>query len=61
MSGVVLDGVTLEENDVVLLKDQSTGSENGLWLVTNNEWTRNEDLIEGSNAAGIAVLLTKFY
>jgi hypothetical protein len=57
--GAALDGVTLAENDVVLLKDQTTGSENGFWLVTNNAWTRNENLIAGSNAAGIAVFVNE--
>ena len=56
---VVVDGITLIENDTVLLKNQSTGSENGIWLVTNNAWTRNENLIAGSNAAGIAVFVNE--
>jgi hypothetical protein len=32
-NGQVIDGVTLATGDRVLLKDQTTGSENGLWLV----------------------------
>src|SRR6267378_1962316 len=32
-NGSVIDGVTLATNDRILLKDQSTGSENGLYTV----------------------------
>jgi hypothetical protein len=54
-----IDGVALVKNDTVLLKDQSTGSENGIWLVNDGAWTRNENLIAGSNAAGVAVFVNE--
>lgn len=44
-----LDGVTLAANDRVLLKDQSTGAQNGIWIVTtvgtgaNGVWDRATD------------------
>jgi hypothetical protein len=44
-----LDGVTLAASDRLLLKDQSTGSQNGLYVVTtlgtgaNGTWTRATD------------------
>lgn len=44
-----LDGVTLAANDRVLLKDQSTGAQNGIWVVTtlgtgsNGVWDRATD------------------
>jgi hypothetical protein len=45
----VLDGVSLAANDRVLVKDQSTGSQNGLYFVAtlgtgvNGTWTRTTD------------------
>jgi hypothetical protein len=56
---LVVDGVTLVAGDTVLLKNQITGSENGIYLVNSTMWTRNENLIEGSNAAGVAVFVNE--
>lgn len=44
-----LDGVSLAANDRILLKDQSTGAQNGIWVVTtlgsgaNGVWDRATD------------------
>lgn len=44
-----LDGVTLAANDRILVKDQTTGSQNGIYVVTtlgtgaNGTWTRATD------------------
>lgn len=44
-----IDGVTLAANDRVLLKDQSTGAQNGIWVVSalgsgsNGVWDRATD------------------
>jgi hypothetical protein len=44
-----LDGVSLAANDRILLKDQSTGAQNGIWVVTtlgtgsNGVWDRASD------------------
>jgi phage-related tail fiber protein len=39
-----IDGVTLSNGDRVLVKDQSTGSENGLYVVnTSGSWSRSTD------------------
>jgi hypothetical protein len=44
-----LDGVTLAANDRILLKNQSTGAQNGIWVVTtlgtgaNGVWDRATD------------------
>lgn len=44
-----LDGLTLAANDRILLKDQSTGAQNGIWVVTtlgtgaNGVWDRATD------------------
>lgn len=46
-----IDGVgkTLADGDRILLKNQSTGSENGIHIVdlTNNSWTRTDDAVPG--------------
>lgn len=44
MSGVqTIDGVTLALGDRVLLKDQSTASQNGIWKVKAGTWLRPTD------------------
>ncbi len=48
-----VDGVSLAANDRVLVKDQSTSSQNGLYkVVDGGSWTRTDDLAAGSDAAG---------
>tara|TARA_R100000664_G_scaffold1310_1_gene3379 strand:- start:4573 stop:5727 length:1155 start_codon:yes stop_codon:yes gene_type:complete len=48
-----VDGVSLTANDRVLVKDQSTASENGLYkVVDGGSWTRTDDLATGADAAG---------
>ena len=39
----IIDGVTLATNDRILLKDQTTGSENGIYIVTAGTPTRATD------------------
>ena len=50
-NGDTLDGVTLANNDRVLVKDQSTASENGIYIVSASP-ARASDLAAGSDAAG---------
>jgi hypothetical protein len=50
-----LDGVTLVVGDRVLIKDQTAGVENGIYLVTAGTWTRTVDTPVGAEAAGFAV------
>lgn len=38
-----IDGVTLAENDRVLVKNQSTGSQNGIYGASSGNWTRTRD------------------
>ena len=52
-----VDGVTLVVGDKVLVKDQSTASENGLYIVQAEAWYRSEDLVTGTPAAGTAVFV----
>ena len=51
-NGDTLDGVTLATNDRVLVKDQSTSSENGIYVVGSSP-ARADDLAAGSDAAGM--------
>lgn len=50
-----VDGVSLIANDEALVKNQTTGSQNGLYVVAAGAWTRRADLATGVNASGIAV------
>jgi len=38
-----VDGVALTAGDRVLVKNQTTGSENGIWVVDASTWSRSED------------------
>ena len=51
-NGDTLDGVTLSTNDRVLVKDQSTASENGIYVVGSSP-ARADDLAAGADAAGM--------
>jgi len=51
-NGDTLDGVTLSTNDRVLVKDQSTASENGIYIVGTSP-ARADDLAAGDDAAGM--------
>ncbi len=50
-SGDQIDGVSLSDGDRVLVKDQSTSSQNGIYIVGSSP-TRSADLANGANAAG---------
>jgi len=51
-SGDSIDGVTLADNDRVLVKDQSTPSQNGIYIVGSSP-ARSSDLAAGADAAGM--------
>ena len=51
-NGDTLDGVTLADNDRVLVKDQSTASQNGIYIVGSSP-SRAVDLAAGADAAGV--------
>ena len=50
-NGDTLDGVTLSTNDRVLVKNQSTASQNGIYIVGASP-ARADDLATGADAAG---------
>jgi hypothetical protein len=47
-----IDGVSVSANDRVLVKDQSTASENGIYICAAGSWSRSSDMAAGSDAAG---------
>ena len=51
-SGDSIDGVTLADNDRVLVKDQNTSSQNGIYVVGSSP-SRAADLAAGADAAGM--------
>ena len=51
-NGDTIDGVTLSTNDRVLVKNQSTASQNGIYVVGSSP-ARADDLAAGSDAAGM--------
>ena len=48
-----IDGVAVSADERVLVKDQSTASQNGLYLCKASAWERTTDLATGANAAGM--------
>lgn len=61
LSGLLtIDGITLVANDRVLVKDQSTGSANGIYLAASGAWTRALDADSNPEVtAGMAVMVTE--
>ena len=57
-NGDTLDGVSLSTNDRVLVKDQSTASQNGIYVVGSSP-ARAADLATGANAAGFFTFVEK--
>ena len=57
-NGDTLDGISLSTNDRVLVKDQSTASQNGIYVVGSSP-ARAADLATGANAAGFFTFVEK--
>lgn len=51
-TAITLDGVSLSADDRVLVKNQTTASENGIYIVKSGSWERSDDMDTGANAAG---------
>ncbi len=47
-----IDGVSVSAGDRILAKDQTTASENGIYICSADAWTRSTDMAVGSDAAG---------
>lgn len=57
-NGQTIDGVTLATNDRILIKNQASGTENGLYIVqATGAPVRADDLAAGDGAAGTAVFV----
>ena len=48
-----IDGVAVSADERVLVKSQSTASQNGLYLCKASTWVRTDDLAVGADAAGM--------
>ena len=57
-NGDTLDGVSLSTNDRVLVKDQSSASENGIYIFGSSP-ARADDLAAGADAAGMFTFVEK--
>lgn len=58
-AGQVIDGVTLALNDRILVKNQASAIENGIYIVTAGAPTRATDLAAGSGAANASVFVAE--
>jgi len=52
-----IDGVSVSADERVLVKDQDTATENGLYLCKASSWTRTDDLAAGSDASSVFVFV----
>lgn len=60
LSGVqTVDGVSLVAGDRVLVKNQTAGSANGIYVVAAGAWVRATDMDVGSEALGAAVFVSE--
>lgn len=56
LSGIqTVDGILLSIGDRILVKDQASGIENGIYVVATGSWTRANDMATGSNASSSAM------
>ncbi len=58
---IAMDGITIDDGDRLLLKDQTVPAENGVWLgSTTGEWSRATDFDEeADNIAGATIRVTE--
>ena len=61
LSGLLtIDGITVVAGDRVLVKDQTTGSANGIYVAASGAWARATDADENAEVtAGLAVMVTE--
>ena len=52
-----IDGVAVSADERVLVKDQSTASQNGLYLCKASAWARTDDLAAGDDASSVFVFV----
>lgn len=56
---LTVDGVTLVAGDRVLVKDQTTASQNGIYVVASGAWTRAADMNDAAEFDGSAVFVAE--
>ena len=54
-----IDGVSVIAGDRVLVKDQSTGSANGIYVAASGSWTRATDFDAANEVLGAAVFVSE--
>ena len=54
-----IDGKAISANERVLVKNQNTATENGLYLCKASTWVRTDDLAAGSDASSVFVFVDK--
>lgn len=60
LSGVqVIDGVSVVDGDRVLVKAQTTGAQNGLYVAAAGSWTRATDFDAGAELIGAGVFISE--
>lgn len=52
-----IDGVSVVAGNRVLVKNQNTGSQNGIYTAAASAWSRSDDLPAGASAAGLLVIV----
>jgi len=52
-----IDGVAVSADERVLIKNQSTATENGLYLCKASAWARTDDLAAGADASSVFVFV----
>ena len=52
-----IDGVAVSADERVLVKNQSTATENGLYLCKASTWSRTDDLAAGDDASSVFVFV----
>lgn len=60
LSGLqTIDGITYSASEPILVKNQTTQSENGIYTVAAGAWTRRSDAITGKLTAGASVYVAE--
>ena len=54
-----IDNVAVSADQRVLVKDQSTASQNGIYLCKAGSWTRTDDLAAGADASSVFVFVSE--
>ena len=57
LSGLLtVDGITVVAGDLVLVKNQTTGTQNGVYVADSSSWSRSAILAVGVSAVGVVYM-----